>query len=113
MRIAEAVGQRFAARDEKVPVAVTVTKADVLWDRVEWELFHPDSGASHEEIDRVVQKLLGRTGRGPLMGVLKDWFAPVSYFAVSAFGCRPFPNFKLTDVHSSRVEEPIVSLLNL
>jgi hypothetical protein len=112
MQIAEALGQRFRTR-EKMPLAVTVTKADVLWDREEWALFQPDSGATRASIDHAVHQLLDRTGRGPLLEMLSQWFSPVSFFAVSAFGCKPFPGIRVEDVRSSRVEEPIVTLLNL
>lgn len=112
LRIAEALGQRFRPREVRIPVAVTVTKADVLWNEVEWKLFRPDSNATRQEIDKAVQQLLRRTGRGPLLDTLGQWFAPLSFFAVSAFGRRPTPGFTVQDVHSSRVEEPIVSILN-
>jgi DNA-directed RNA polymerase subunit RPC12/RpoP len=113
LRIAEALGQRFMTRGDKMPIAVTVTKADVLWDREEWALFRPDSGATRERIDRAVQQLLDRTGRRPLLDMLATWFSPVSFFAVSAFGCKPSPGIRVEDVRSSRVEEPIGALLNL
>lgn len=113
LRIVEALGLRFRPRQAKVPIAVTVTKADVLWDMPEWELFRPDSDATRASIDRAVQQLLRRTGRGPLLEMLDKWFAPVSYFAVSAFGSRPYRGFKVEDVRSSRVEEPIAALLNV
>jgi hypothetical protein len=111
LRIAKALEQRFSRRDERVPVAVAITKADTLWGRVEWELFRPGTTATREKIDHAVRQLLQRTGRTPLLEALERAFKPLCCFAVSAFGRPPAPGFTVNDIRPARVEEPIVSLL--
>ncbi|HEX2123544.1 MAG TPA: hypothetical protein VHL59_18085, partial [Thermoanaerobaculia bacterium] len=61
--IVDQLARRMRARGYAIPVAVTNTKADLLWNREEWSLFGRDSKATAEEIDRAVRELLTRCGR--------------------------------------------------
>ncbi|HEV7763771.1 MAG TPA: hypothetical protein VGQ76_02100, partial [Thermoanaerobaculia bacterium] len=53
--IVDELARRVRARAQPIPVAVTLTKADMLWDRPEWALFKQDSNATADEIDRAVR----------------------------------------------------------
>jgi energy-coupling factor transporter ATP-binding protein EcfA2 len=109
--IIDQLARKIRARGYPVPVGVTVTKADILWDRVEWELFRRDSGAKPEEIDAAVRDLLARCGRQALLAALAKSFAPLSFFAVSAFGHAPGVPLELAALQPSRVEEPLLAVL--
>ena len=113
LTIADALARRFRARGTPVPVAVTLTKADLLWDRDEWSLFRADSGATAEQIDAAVRELFKRSGRQVLLDTLESSFAPLAFFAVSAFGCTPSAELRIEDLRPSRVEEPLLALLGV
>lgn len=109
--IVDQLARRMRARGYAIPVAVTLTKADLLWDREEWSLFRRDSKATAEEIDRAVRELLVRSGRHALVGALAKAFAPLQFFAVSAFGRVPEMPLILSELAPSRVEEPLLVVL--
>jgi hypothetical protein len=109
--IIDQLARKLRARGYPVPVGVTVTKADILWDRVEWELFRRDSGAKPEEIDAAVRELLARCGRQALLAALTKSFSPLHFFAVSAFGHAPGVPLQLPALQPSRVEEPLLAVL--
>ncbi|HEX2123738.1 MAG TPA: hypothetical protein VHL59_19070, partial [Thermoanaerobaculia bacterium] len=77
----------------------------------EWSLFGRDSKAAAEEIDRAVRELLTRCGRHALVGTLTKSFAPLQFFAVSAFGRVPEMPLHLPELEPSRVEEPLLAVL--
>ncbi len=109
--IIDQLARKVRARGYPVPVGVTVTKADMLWDRPEWNLFRGDSGATPEEIDHAVRALLERSGRQALLGALTKSFAPLQFFAVSAFGHEPSAPLRLGELRPARVEEPLMAVL--
>ena len=109
--IVDQLARRMRARGYAVPVAVTITKADLLWNRPEWSLFARDSNATPEEIDRAVRTLLERCGRNALYGALTKGFPAVQFFAVSAFGRAPDVPLHLSDLQPSRVEEPLLAVV--
>jgi hypothetical protein len=111
LEIVDAVARRFRARGERVPVAAVITKADMLWDREEYAPFRNDSGADAETIGRSVRELLTASGRVALVRALEDSFAPVRYFAISAFGHSVSDPLRIEDVRPARVVEPLVALL--
>jgi Double-GTPase 2 len=113
MTIADQLARKLRARDVPTPVAVTITKADLLWDRDECRIFREDSGATPKEIDAAVRQLLERSGRHVLLKTFEESFAPLSFFAVSAFGRDPGPRIRVEDLQPARVEEPLLSLLGL
>jgi DNA helicase HerA-like ATPase len=111
--ILDAIDRRFGARAGEIPVAVTISKADVLWNDERWSAFKPDSGAPREAIQAAVRELLTLTGRGDMIEELESVFSAVTYFALSAFG-RDVPAeqpLSLDDVNPVRVEEPLLSLI--
>lgn len=113
VRIADALARKLRARPEPTPVAVTLTKADLLWDRDEWRIFKEDSGATAQEIDRAVRDLFERSGRHVLLKTFEESFAPLYFFAVSAFGCDPGEHVRVEELRPSRVEEPLLALLGV
>jgi hypothetical protein len=111
--IIDAIDRRMAARAGDIPIAVTISKADVLWSDERWSAFKPDSGASRETIAAAVRELLTLTGRSGMIEELESAFSTVTYFALSAFG-RDVPAGQpllLDDVTPVRVEEPLLSLI--
>lgn len=111
LAIVDAVSRRIRARGERVPVAAVITKADVLWDRPEYAAFRDDSGADAETIGRTVRELLLQAGRPALVRALEETFAPVRYFAISAFGHGLREPLQIEDLRPARVAEPLLSLL--
>jgi double-GTPase-like protein len=111
IEIINAVSRRIRARRARVPVAAVITKADVLWERPEGELFREGSGAGEDAIGQAVRELLLKAGRQALVAGLEETFAPVRYFAVSAFGQQPSGPLQVEDLRPSRVEEPLLALL--
>ena len=109
--IIDAVARRVRAKGERIPACAVVTKADVLWNRPAWEIFREDSGASAEEIEQATRELLRKAGRQALLDALDQTFAPVRFFAVSAFGHQPGDALCIEDVRPARVEEPLMALL--
>lgn len=111
--IIDALDRRAAGRAQEIPIAVTISKADVLWSDERWSAFKPDSGASRETIEAAVRELLTLTGRGDMIEDLQSAFSAVTYFALSAFG-RDLPagqEVSLDDIAPARVEEPLLSLI--
>lgn len=111
LAIVDAVSRRIRARGERVPVAAVITKADVLWDRPEYQLFREDSGADAETIGRTVRDLLIKAGRAALVRALEETFVPVRYFAISAFGHGLSDPLRVEDVRPERVADPLLALL--
>jgi GTPase SAR1 family protein len=109
--IVDELSRRVRARGQAVPVAVTVTKTDMLWDRPEWSMLKRDSGATADEIDNAVRELLRQSGREALLAALANSFAPIQFFAVSAFGRAPEAPLVLADLQPSRVEEPLLAVM--
>lgn len=109
--IVDELARKVRARGQAIPVGVTVTKADMLWDRPEWSLFQRDSGATTEEIDRAVRELLRKSGRDALLEALTSSFAPLQFFAVSAFGRASDAPLRIADLHPARVEEPLLAVM--
>lgn len=109
--IVDELARRIRARGQPIPVAVTVTKADMLWERPEWSMFRRDSGVTADEIDRGVRELLRQSGRDALLDALTGSFAPLQFFAVSAFGRAPDAPLRIADLQPSRVEEPLLAVL--
>lgn len=109
--IVDAVSRRIRARGDRVPAAVVITKADVLWDLPEWAAFRDDSGADDDTIDRTARELLLKSGRTALVRALEETFAPVRYFAISAFGRDLSEPLRIEDLRPSRVGDPLLSLL--
>lgn len=110
LAIVDAVARRMRTRKERVPAAVAITKADVLWS--ECAALRPDSGADAETIDRTVRELLVSAGRQQLVHALSEAFEPLRFFAVSAFGRTPAQPLRVEDLEPARVEEPFVALLS-
>jgi len=111
LAIVDAVSRRIRARGERVPAVAVLTKADVLWDRPEWSAFRHDSGADDETIGRSVRQLLLKAGRPALVRAMEETFAPVRYFAISAFGQVMREPLRIEDLRPSRVTDPLVALL--
>lgn len=109
--IIDAVSRRVRARRARMPAAAVITKADVLWDRPEWQSFREGSDADNGVIGRLARELLLEAGRQSLVAALEETFAPVHYFAVSAFGGQPGNPMRIEDLRPSRVEEPLLALL--
>lgn len=110
LAIIDAVSRRMRARNQRIPAAVAITKADVLWN--ECAALQPDSGADAETIDRTVRELLVRAGRQQLVQTLAEAFEPLRFFAVSAFGRTPQLPLRIEELSPARVEEPFVTLLS-
>jgi hypothetical protein len=111
--ILDAFDRRVGARNGEIPIAVTISKADILWNDERWSAFKPDSGASRETIEKTVRELLTLGGRGDMLEELESVFSRVTYFALSAFG-RELPagqEVSLDDIFPARVEEPLLSLI--
>jgi len=111
--ILDAIDRRLAARAGELPIAVTISKADVLWSDERWKAFKPDSGVSRETMEAAVRELLTLSGRGDMIEELESAFSAVTYFALSAFG-RDLPagqQVTLDDIAPARVEEPLLSLI--
>lgn len=111
LAIIDAVSRRIRARGERVPVAAVITKADVLWDRPEYHVFREDSGADAETIGRTVRELLLKAGRQALVRALEETFAPVQYFAISAFGRGMSNPVRIEEIRPVRVADPLLALL--
>ena len=113
LAILDAIDRRVTARGREMPVAVTISKADVLWGDERWSAFHPESGASPETIAETVQKLLTASGRGEMLDGFESTFSAVRYFALSAFGREvPFgERLSADDIGPVRVEEPLLSFI--
>ena len=94
-----------------MPAAVLITKADVLWEHPEWAVFREDSGADDDTIDRTARELLLKSGRTALVRALEETFAPVRYFAISAFGRDMSEPLNIEDLRPVRVADPLLSLL--
>jgi energy-coupling factor transporter ATP-binding protein EcfA2 len=109
--IIDAVSRRIRARGERMPAAVVVTKADMLWDRPEWTVFQEASGADGETVGRAARELLMQAGRQALVDVLEETFAPVRFFAVSAFGQPPQSPMSVENIRPVRIQEPLMALL--
>jgi|GEM_PF-1732065 len=109
--IIDAIARRMRAANRAMPLAVVVTKADILWDDDPWTAFRPGSGASGDAIDATVRDLLRTAGRQSLMNAIEDSFAPVRYFAISAFGSVAQEPLRIEDLRPARVEEPLLALL--
>ncbi|MGN6187076.1 MAG: TRAFAC clade GTPase domain-containing protein [Thermoanaerobaculia bacterium] len=109
--IVDAVARRFRARGERVPIVAVITKADMLWDREEFAAFREDSGADAETIGKSVRELLIKSGRVALVRALEETFAPVTYFAISAFGHVISEPLRIEDVRPARVADPLLALL--
>lgn len=109
--IVDAVSRRIRARGERVPAAVLVTKADVLWDHPDWAAFREDSGADEDTVNRTVRELLLKSGRMGLVRALEETFSPVRYFAISAFGRDMSEPLRIEDLRPVRVADPLLSLL--
>ncbi|HEY0139618.1 MAG TPA: hypothetical protein VGF48_01915 [Thermoanaerobaculia bacterium] len=110
LAIIDAVARRMRARKERIPAAVVITKADVLWN--ELTALRPDSDADAETIDRTVRELLVSAGRQQLVQALGETFDPLRFFAVSAFGRTPQQQLRVEELAPARVEEPFVALLS-
>ncbi len=108
----DALTERLSARGERIPVAVTVTKCDLLWDRADWTILREDSHATPEALDREVRQLLIECGRGFVVAAIEAAFYPCRYFAVSALGQSPAAGLSLDDYRGVRVKEPLVYLLD-
>jgi hypothetical protein len=111
LAIVDAAARRFRARGERVPVAAVITKADMLWDREAYACLREDSGAGEETIGGTVRDLLLKSGRVALVRALEETFAPVSWFAISAFGHTVSEPLRIDDVRPARVIEPLRALL--
>jgi hypothetical protein len=111
IRIVDELARKIRARGQPIPVGVTVTKADMVWERPEWSMFRRDSGATADEIDRGVRELLRQSGRDALLDTLTSSFAPLQFFAVSAFGRAADAPLRIADLQPSRVEEPLLAVL--
>jgi hypothetical protein len=110
LAIVDAIGRRIRARGVKMPIAAVVTKADMVWGDDRWALFRND-GEEDGEIDTTVRKLLRAAGRQTLLDSIVQNFDPVRFFAVSAFGGAPQQPLRIEDVRPTRVEEPLLALL--
>jgi len=113
LAILDAIDRRVTARGSEMPVAVTISKADMLWGDERWSAFHPESGASPETIAETVQKLLYASGRGEMLDGFESTFSIVRYFALSAFGREVASGEPLSpdDIDPVRVEEPLLSFI--
>lgn len=111
LSIVDAVSRRMRARGGRIPAAVVITKADMLWNRAECAAFEPSSGANADTIDQAVREVLAKAGRQQLVQTLLDTFDPLRFFAVSAFGGTPRQPLRIEDLAPARVEEPFVALL--
>jgi hypothetical protein len=113
LAILDAIDRRVTARGSEMPVAVTISKADLLWGDERWRAFHPESGASPETIAEAVQKLLTASGRGDMLDGFESTFSAVRYFALSAFGREVAAGEPLSadDIEPVRVEEPLLSFI--
>lgn len=109
LAIIDAVARRVRARKQRIPAAVVITKADVLWN--DHVALQPGSGADGETIDRTVRELLLAAGRQQLVQTLGETFDPLRFFAVSAFGRTPQEPLRIEELAPARVEEPFVALL--
>ncbi len=115
IKILDAMDRRITARGGEIPVAVTISKADVLWDDDRWSAFRPGSGASRETMQQTVRDLLTASGRVDMLEGLESTFSPAAYFALSAFGRDVAAGERLSpdDIEPVRVEEPLLSLITV
>jgi hypothetical protein len=112
--ILDALERRITARGGEMPVAVTISKADVLWNDERWKAFAPNSGATREEIEEAARTLLKAAGRAEMLEAFGSIFSSAAYFAVSAFGRTVAAGTPLTpeEIEPARVEEPLLSLID-
>lgn len=111
--IIDALGPRLKAR--RMPVAIAVSKADTLWDLPEYAAFKEDSGATQDDVDEAVRKLLANCGRRAFASAVAEVFDPVHYFAFSALGRPLVPGEPLAieSIRPARVHEPLLALIGM
>ncbi len=109
IEILDAIARRLEARKEKLPLMAVVTKADMLWGSERWSSLRGDK--KDTDIDATVRALLRAAGRQGLVDSIDQRFAPVRFFAVSAFGAVPRQPLRIEDLRPARVEEPLLALL--
>jgi hypothetical protein len=112
LAIVDAIGRRMQPRAQRIPAAVVITKADMLWSRADCAAFEPSSGADGAAIDGAAREVLLKAGRQQLVQALGETFEPLRFFAVSAFGSVPREPLRLEELAPARVEEPFVALLS-
>lgn len=128
-----AILDRIGARSREVDLAITLSKADLLWDEPAWRALRPADGgeaavaeegvtaAGGEPPDdgrrEAIAEALDRSGRGGLVRAAESHFRSVELFAVSSLGFRPAPadvgedDSLLRPVSPRGVVEPLVWLL--
>jgi hypothetical protein len=111
--IIDAIGPRLKSR--RMPVAIAVSKADTLWDLPDYAAFREDSGASADDVDAAVRKLLAACGRRAFASAMADVFEPVHYFAFSALGrtIAPGEPVPIESIRPARVHEPLLALIGM
>ena len=96
-----------------MPVAVVISKADMLWDDPRWAVFRGDSTAPSADVGVAARALLEAAGRGAILNAFDQVFGATGYFAVSAFGRRIAAGEALTAgaIQPARIEEPLLALI--
>jgi hypothetical protein len=111
--ILDAIERRLTSRRGEMPVAVVISKADMLWDDPRWAVFRGDSTAPSADVGVAARALLEAAGRGAILNAFDQVFGATGYFAVSAFGRRIAAGEALTAgaIQPARIEEPLLALI--
>ncbi len=111
--ILDAIERRLTSRRSEMPVAVVISKADMLWDDPRWAVFRGDSAATSADLGAAARALLEVAGRGAILNAFDQVFGATGYFAVSAFGRRVVAGEALSAeaIRPARVEEPLLALI--
>ncbi len=112
--IVDALARRLGPRKRETPVAVVVSKADVLWDDSRWAVFRPgQAGRESRDVSAAVKALLAAANRGAIAAAFEESFGAVGYFAVSAFGRSIATGDPLSagNIEPARIEDPLLALI--
>lgn len=111
--ILDAIERRLKLRRSETPVAVVISKADVLWDDPRWAVFRGESDAPLADVQAAARALLEAAGRGAIVNAFDQVFGATGYFAVSAFGRSVVAGEPLAfdTIRPARIEEPLLALI--
>jgi len=111
--ILDAIERRLKLRRSETPVAVVISKADVLWDDPRWEVFRGESDSPSADVQAAARALLEAAGRGAIVNAFDQVFGATGYFAVSAFGRSVVAGEPLAfdTIRPARIEEPLLALI--
>jgi energy-coupling factor transporter ATP-binding protein EcfA2 len=111
--IVDAIERRLGSRRSETSVAVTISKADVLWGDPRWSAFRAGDEQKTSGVSSAARALLEAAGRGAIVNAFDQVFGAVGYFAVSSFGRRVMSGEPLSPgtIQPSRIEEPLLALI--